>query len=108
VHVALATDNVPPSLFWPVWQAVARVGSGATNRTIAPAPAGFRARRASAPPPSRAPYLTFEEDQKGSIEPGSSPTSRVCCRTIIFPDERARDDPRGGDTNPAFDSHPPR
>src|SRR3990167_6170701 len=24
VHVALATDNVPPSLFHPIWQAVAR------------------------------------------------------------------------------------
>src|SRR5947208_9788275 len=36
VHVALATDNVPPSLFLPVWQAVARVGR-ITNRVIAPA-----------------------------------------------------------------------
>ena len=36
VHVALATDNVPPSLFFPVWQAVARVDRS-TNRIVGPA-----------------------------------------------------------------------
>ncbi len=68
VHVALATDNVPPSLFWPVWQAVARVGR-ATNRTIAPAQRLSRADALRAATLEGA-YLTFEEDQKGSIEPG--------------------------------------
>jgi hypothetical protein len=68
VHVALATDNVPPSLFWPVWQAVARVGR-VTNRAVAP---GQRLSRADALRAAtlEGAYVTFEEDQKGSIEPG--------------------------------------
>jgi amidohydrolase family protein len=68
VHVALATDNVPPSLFLPVWQAVARVGRS-TNRVIAPAQRLSRADALRAATLEGA-YLTFEEDQKGSIEPG--------------------------------------
>jgi hypothetical protein len=68
VHVALATDNVPPSLFWPVWQAVARAGR-ITNRVIAPAQRLSRADALRAATLEGA-YLTFEEDQKGSLEPG--------------------------------------
>jgi len=68
VHVALATDNVPPSLFWPVWQAVARAGR-ATSHVIAPAQRLSRADALRAATIEGA-YLTFEEDQKGSIEPG--------------------------------------
>jgi predicted amidohydrolase YtcJ len=68
VHVALATDNVPPSLFWPVWQAVARVGRS-TNRVIAPAQRLSRADALRAATVEGA-YLMFEEDQKGSLEPG--------------------------------------
>ena len=68
VHVALATDNVPPSLFWPVWQAVARIGR-ATDRVIAPAQRLSRADALRAATVEGA-YLTFEEHQKGSIEPG--------------------------------------
>jgi predicted amidohydrolase YtcJ len=67
VHVSLATDNVPPSLFWPVWQAVARVSR--TNRVIAPAQRLSRADALLAATIEGA-YVTFEEDQKGSIEPG--------------------------------------
>jgi len=68
VHVALATDNVPPSLFWPVWQAVARVGR-LTNRVIGPAQRLSRADALRAATLEGA-YLTFEEDQKGSIVAG--------------------------------------
>jgi hypothetical protein len=68
VHVALATDNVPPSLLWPVWQAVARVGRS-TNRVIAPAQRLSRADALRAATVEGA-YLMFEEDQKGSLEPG--------------------------------------
>ncbi len=68
VHVALATDNVPPSLFLPVWQAVARA-SRATNRVIAPAQRLSRADALRAATFEGA-YVTFEEDQKGSIEAG--------------------------------------
>ncbi|MGH7344962.1 MAG: amidohydrolase [Candidatus Rokuibacteriota bacterium] len=68
VHVALATDNVPPSLFLPIWQAVARVSRSA-NRVIGPAQRLSRADALRAATLEGA-YLTFEEDQKGSIEAG--------------------------------------
>jgi predicted amidohydrolase YtcJ len=68
VHVALATDNVPPSLFWPIWQVVARAGR-TTNRVIGPAQRLSRADALRAATLEGA-YVTFEEDQKGSIEPG--------------------------------------
>jgi predicted amidohydrolase YtcJ len=68
VHVALATDNVPPSLFWPIWQAVARTGR-TTSRAIGPAQRLSRADALRAATLEGA-YVTFEEDQKGSIEPG--------------------------------------
>jgi predicted amidohydrolase YtcJ len=68
VHVALATDNVPPSLFLPIWQAVARVDRS-TSRVIAPEQCLSRADALRAATLEGA-YVTFEEDQKGSIEPG--------------------------------------
>jgi len=68
VHVALATDNVPTSLFHPVWQAVARVDRF-SGRVIAPAQKLSREDAIRAATIEGA-YLTFEEGQKGSIEPG--------------------------------------
>lgn len=68
VHVALATDNVPTSLFWPIWEAVAR-RARASGRVIAPAEKLSRAEALRAATLEGA-YLTFEEDRKGSLEPG--------------------------------------
>jgi predicted amidohydrolase YtcJ len=68
VHVALATDNVPPSLFFPVWQSVARIDRS-TNRVIGPAQRLSRIDALKAATLEGA-YLTFEEDEKGSIERG--------------------------------------
>ena len=68
VHVALATDNVPPSLFWPIWQAIARV-SRTANRVVGPAQRLSRAEALRAATIEGA-YVTFEEDEKGTIEPG--------------------------------------
>jgi predicted amidohydrolase YtcJ len=68
VHVALATDNVPPSLFWPIWQAVARV-SRTANRVVAPAQRLSRAEALRAATIEGA-YVTFEEAEKGTIELG--------------------------------------
>ena len=68
VHVALATDNVPPSLFLPIWQAVARVDRS-TSRVLAPAQRLSRAEALRAATVEGA-YVTFEEDLKGTIEPG--------------------------------------
>lgn len=68
VHVALATDNVPTSLFHPVWQAVARVDRY-SGRAVAPAQALTRAEALRAATVEGA-WLTFEEGEKGSLEPG--------------------------------------
>jgi predicted amidohydrolase YtcJ len=68
IHVALATDNVPTSLFHPVWQAVARVDRY-SSRVIAPSQKLSREEALRAATIEGA-YLTFEEDAKGSLEPG--------------------------------------
>jgi predicted amidohydrolase YtcJ len=67
VTAALATDNVPVSMFWPIWQAVAR--EGLTKERIAPEQAITRAEALRCATASGA-YLTFDEGKKGSLEPG--------------------------------------
>jgi len=68
VTVGLATDNVPVSMFWPIWQAVARV-SNAGNQRVAPEQAISRAEALRCATVNCA-YLTFDEHKKGSLEPG--------------------------------------
>jgi hypothetical protein len=68
VPVALATDNVPTSLFWPVWQAVSRINRY-TEAQVAPEQALSREEALRCATINGA-YLTFDEDKKGSIEPG--------------------------------------
>jgi len=67
VTVGLATDNVPVSMFWPIWQVVAR--EGLTKEHIAPEQAITRAEASRCSTASGA-YLTFDEGKKGSLEPG--------------------------------------
>jgi predicted amidohydrolase YtcJ len=67
VKVALITDNVPISLFVPVWQSVARLSR--TNVRIAPQQAITRAEALRCATENGA-YLTFDEDKKGTLEPG--------------------------------------
>ncbi len=68
VRFSLATDNVPVSMFHPVWQSVARI-SRYTERSIAPAQKISRKEALRAATIDGA-YLTFEEHEKGSIEVG--------------------------------------
>lgn len=68
VHVALATDNVPVSLFWPVWQAIARMNRYSNDR-IVPELALTREQAIRCATIDGA-YLTFDENKKGSLEPG--------------------------------------
>src|SRR4029453_2542202 len=68
VKVGLITDNVPISLFWPIWQSVARL-SRVTNERIAPEQALTRAEALRCATENGA-YLTFDEDKKGTLEPG--------------------------------------
>ena len=68
VKVGLITDNVPISLFWPIWESVARL-SRVTNERIAPGQAITRMEALRCATQNGA-YLTFDEDKKGSLEPG--------------------------------------
>jgi len=68
VQVGLVTDNVPVSLFWPIWETVARL-SRVTNTRIAPEQALTRAEALRCATMGGA-YLTYDEDKKGSLEPG--------------------------------------
>ncbi len=68
IHVSLATDNVPTTLFYPIWHAVARQNMF-SNDAIAPDQALSRedALRCAT---NNGAWLTFEEDVKGSLEVG--------------------------------------
>jgi len=68
VHVSFATDNVPISLWHPVWQAVARRNLY-TGEIVAP---GQRLTREEALrcATQEGAWLSFEEGEKGSIEVG--------------------------------------
>ncbi len=68
VKVGLITDNVPISLFWPIWESVARL-SRVTNERVAPEQALSRAEALQCATMNGA-YLTFDEEKKGSLEPG--------------------------------------
>jgi predicted amidohydrolase YtcJ len=68
VNVGLVTDNVPVSLFWPIWQVVARL-SRVSKERVAPGQAVTRAEALRCATFNGA-YLTFDEGKKGSLEPG--------------------------------------
>ena len=68
VHVSLATDNVPSSLWYPVWQSIARENLHTGTRIgIGQALSREDALRCAT---IEGAWLTFEEDVKGSLEPG--------------------------------------
>ena len=90
VHVALATDNVPTSLFHPIWHAVARLGRS-SSRVIAPTEKLSREEALRAATLEGA-YLTFEEDLKGSLEPGKLADMAVLSDDpLTCAEERLRD-----------------
>ncbi|MCH9672040.1 MAG: amidohydrolase family protein, partial [Gammaproteobacteria bacterium] len=68
VHVSLATDNVPPTLFLPIWHVVARLPDGAS------APLGpdqcISREEALACASREGAWLSFEEQSKGTLEVG--------------------------------------
>ncbi len=67
VHVSLATDNVPPTLMVPIAHVITR--KTAAGRPLAPSQAISRM-EALATASREGAYLSFEEDVKGTIEPG--------------------------------------
>ena len=68
VPVALGTDNVPVSMWYPVWQTVARIDR-TINAPVAPEQALTREEALRCATMGGA-YVTFEENEKGSLEPG--------------------------------------
>jgi predicted amidohydrolase YtcJ len=68
VNVGLVTDNVPVSMFWPIWESIAR-RDRVTNERVSPEQALTRAEALACATINNA-YLTFDEDKKGSLEPG--------------------------------------
>jgi predicted amidohydrolase YtcJ len=68
VNVGLVTDNVPTSMFWPIWEVVARLNR-VTNERVAPEQALTRAEALRCATINNA-YLTFDEGKKGSLEAG--------------------------------------
>lgn len=68
IHVGLATDNVPTTLFYPIWHVVSRYNLY-TEESIAADQALSREDALRCATEEGA-YLTFEEDVKGTLEPG--------------------------------------
>ena len=70
IHVSLATDNVPPTLFVPMWHVIARQTRDGRD-ALAPDQCLSRA-EALACASREGAWLSFEEDFKGTIEPGKA------------------------------------
>jgi predicted amidohydrolase YtcJ len=68
VKVGLVTDNVPVSMFWPIWQSIARQDR-VTNERVSPEQALTRVEALRCATYNNA-FLTFDEARKGSLEPG--------------------------------------
>lgn len=68
VPLALATDNVPVSMFWPMWQATTRMNRY-TNRPVAPAQALDREQALRASTLGGA-WLACAERERGRLAPG--------------------------------------
>ena len=68
VHIGLSTDNVPTTLWYPVWQAVTRHNLY-IDAPVAPEQALTRQQALNCATIEGA-YLTGEEDEKGSLEEG--------------------------------------
>jgi predicted amidohydrolase YtcJ len=89
VTVGLATDNVPVSMFWPIWQAVARI-SNVTNQPVAPGQAISRAEALRCATVNCA-HLMFDESKKGSLEPGKLADLAVLSADPLTVDATLRD-----------------
>jgi predicted amidohydrolase YtcJ len=86
VNVGLVTDNVPISLFWPIWESVARVAI--TNERVAPEQAITRAEALRCATINGA-YLTFDEGTRGSLEPGKLADLAVLSGDPLTMEERS-------------------
>jgi predicted amidohydrolase YtcJ len=67
LHVAYESDNVPPSLFWSVWQAVGR--RSRSGQVVAPSQAITRTEALKIGSLGGA-WACFDEQNRGTLEPG--------------------------------------
>jgi predicted amidohydrolase YtcJ len=85
VHVSLATDNVPTTMFDPIWHVVARRprdagGIVAPDQRISRLEALAAASREGA-------WLSFEEVEKGTLEPGKFADIAIFDKDLLTVDE---------------------
>ena len=85
VHISLATDNVPPTLFAPIWHVVSRRTEG-TGAPLGPGQAISRT-EALAGASREGAWLSFEEDLKGTIEPGKYADFAILGEDLLEVDE---------------------
>ncbi len=84
VHVSLATDNVPPTLFVPIAHVVSRRTD--SGRVIGPGQSLSRT-EALACASREGAYLSFEEDEKGTIETGKFADLALLSEDLFTVDE---------------------
>lgn len=84
IHVSLATDNVPPTLFVPVWHVVARRTEGGASLGTGQA---ISRREALACASREGAFLSFEEDQKGTLEVGKYADVTILGEDVLSVDE---------------------
>ncbi len=87
IHVSLATDNVPPTLFPPIWHVVARRPRG-SERPLGPGQAITRAEALAAASREGA-WLSFEEDFKGTLEVGKAADVAILSADPLTVEEEA-------------------
>lgn len=86
----LCTDNVPPSMLYPIWTAVTRTNR-VTGEAVAPNQALTREQALRAATINGA-YLLFAEDKIGSIEPGKFADLVVLEKDILTcPEDEIKD-----------------
>lgn len=84
VHVSLATDNVPPTMLVPIGHAVSRMTDA--GQVLGP---GQKVERleALACASREGAWLSFEEDRKGTIEPGKFADLAILSADLLTVDE---------------------
>jgi predicted amidohydrolase YtcJ len=87
VHVSLATDNVPPTMFLPVWHVVARLPDGSTQ--LLGADQRISREEALACASREGAWLSFEEHSKGTLEAGRFADLAVLSEDPLSVDEAA-------------------
>ena len=87
LHASLATDNVPPTLLAPIWHVVAR-RTQETGDPLGPSQSLTRL-EALACASREGAWLSFEEDVKGTIEPGKYADLTVLSQDLLEVEEDA-------------------